>query len=71
MSRTATLKPNSRLPTLTASPATRALDQTLAGIILGTAAYVSPGQARAEPFDQQADVRAFADTLAAVLIKEP
>jgi len=72
------------------SSPTITLDATRMGVILGTAAYMSPEQARGEPVDQRADIWAFgvvlyemlagqrifeartvADTLAAVLIKEP
>jgi len=70
-------------PTLTISP-------TRAGMIMGTAAYMSPEQARGRPVDRRSDIFAFgvvfyemltgrqafaaetvADTLAAVLTKEP
>ncbi len=63
---------------------------TQAGVLLGTAAYMSPEQAKAKPVDRRADIWAFgcvlyemltgkmafasetvADTLAAVLTKEP
>ena len=43
----------SQSPTLT-TPA-----PTLAGVILGTAAYMAPEQARAKPVDKRADIWAF------------
>ena len=69
---------------------TLSMGATVAGVILGTAAYMSPEQAKGKPADRRADIWAYgvvlcemlsgkrlytgetaAETLAAVLMKEP
>jgi serine/threonine protein kinase/Tol biopolymer transport system component len=47
------------LPAMTQSPTITTPAMTTAGIILGTAAYMSPEQAKAKPADKRSDIWAF------------